>query len=163
MIHILCGDGKGKTTSAIGMAVRAAGRGINVAFVQLLKGIDTGEIHILSEIEGIDIIRNNSVNSFDYKNIPNIDKIHNEMLKDIDTAHYDMVILDEAAAAYNCGYVDKALMNNFISEFPKNKELVLTGRDPDENWIKAADYVSEIKKIKHPYDKGIKAREGIEL
>lgn len=163
MIHILCGNGKGKTTSAIGMAVRAAGRGKRVAFVQLLKGIDTGEIYILSQVKNIDIIRNNSIRHFDYKNIPDIDNKNNEMLKSINTGNYDMVILDEIAAAYNCGYIDKNITDSFISDFPKDKELVLTGRNPDKNWINMADYVSEIKKIKHPFDRGIKAREGIEL
>ncbi len=163
MLHILCGEGKGKTTSAIGMAIRAAGRGKRVAFVQLLKGMDTGEIHILSAMENIDVIRNDSLKSFDYKNTPDIDKLHNEMLQSIAVESYDMVILDEIAAAYNHGYIDRDKTDSFIFGFPKDKELVLTGREPAPQWIERADYVSDIKKIKHPYDKGVKAREGIEL
>lgn len=163
MLHILCGDGKGKTTSAIGMAIRAAGRGKKVAFVQFLKGMDTGEIHILSQINGIDVIRNDSLTSFDYKSVPDIDIIFNKMLDSIDIKAYDMVILDEIAAAYKYGYTDREKTDGFIFGFPKDKELVLTGREPNIKWIERADYVSDIKKIKHPYDKGIKAREGIEL
>ncbi len=163
MVHILCGDGKGKTTSAVGMAIRAAGRGKRVAFVQFLKGTDTGEVNILRNIDKIDVIRCDKARSFDYKNIPDIKAIHNKMLEDIDVSYYDMVILDEIAAAYNYDYVDKVIADKFISDFPKDKELVLTGRAPCQKWTEQADYVSEIKKIKHPYDRGIKAREGIEL
>ncbi len=163
MLHILCGEGKGKTTSAVGMAVRAAGRGKRVAFVQFLKGIETGEINILRSVENIDVVRCDKASSFDYKNIPDICNIHNDMLREINIHDHDMVILDEIAAAYNHGYVDRAAADKFISDFPKDKELVLTGRDPCKDWIEQADYVSEIKKIKHPYDRGIKAREGIEL
>lgn len=163
MLHILCGEGKGKTTSAVGMAIRAAGRGKRVAFVQLLKGIDTGEVNILKRIENIDVIRCDKAKSFDYKNIPDICGIHNKMLEGININDYDMVILDEIAAAYNYAYIDRSIADKFISEFPDTKELVLTGRAPSEKWIEKADYVSEIRKIKHPYDRGIKAREGVEL
>lgn len=163
LIHILCGDGKGKTTSAIGMAIRAAGRNKKVVIVQFLKGIETGEIEILKAIPNIILIRAERARSFDYDNIPNLKQCHNEMFRKSLSIKCDMLILDEIAACCNYGYIDKGMVDDFILNKPDNIELVLTGRNPDEKWIEAADYVGEIKKIKHPYDKGIKARVGIEL
>lgn len=163
LIHILCGEGKGKTTSAAGMALRAAGRGKRVVFVQFLKGAETGEINILNNIEGITVIRNNRVSSFDYDNIPNLKQMHNQMFKKAIAMDCDMLILDEIAACCNYCYIDKDMVDGYIFNKPDNVELVLTGRDPDENWVNIADYVSEIQKIKHPYDRGVAARKGIEL
>ena len=163
MIHILTGDGKGKTTSAIGMAIRAAGNGKKVVFLQFLKGIDTGEVSILQNVKGIVLVRNSTVNSFEYKAMDNIRAINNDIL-DVGCQHkYDMLILDEIAAAYNKEYIDKDKVDSLIDLFPLDRELVLTGRDANARWINQADYVSEIRKIKHPFDKGVKARRGIEM
>lgn len=162
LIHILCGNGKGKTTSSIGMAVRAVGRGKRVVIVQFLKGIETGEVKILENIENITVIRADRATSFDYDNIPNLRQTHNEMFEKAVSMICDMLILDEIAACYNYGYIDKEIVDKYIFHKPDNVELVLTGRNPDEKWVEKADYVSDIEKIKHPYDKGIAAREGIE-
>lgn len=163
MIHILCGDGKGKTTSAVGMAVRMAGRNKKVVIVQFLKGSETGEINILSDIKNITVIREERAKSFDYENIEGLKETHNEMLKKAMNMDCHMLILDEIAACYNYGYIDKEMVDGFIENKPENLELVLTGRNPCEKWMKSADYIGEIKKIKHPYDKGVLARIGIEL
>lgn len=163
LIHILCGDGKGKTTSAIGMAIRALGRGKRVVLVQFLKGVETGEINVLKNMDNITIIRADRAKSFDYKNIEGLKESHNEMLKKAISVECDILILDEIAACCNYGYIDKAIIDDYIFNKPEGVELVLTGRNPDKKWIEVADYVSEIKKIKHPYDKGIVARGGIEL
>ncbi len=163
LIHILCGCGKGKTTSAIGMAVRAAGRGKKVVIVQFLKGSETGEISVLINIEGITVLRADRAVSFDYDNIPHLKEQHNSMLKKAINMDCDMLILDEIAACCNYNYIDKEIVDNYINNKPDNVELVLTGREPDPKWIEKADYVSEIEKIKHPFDRGIKARKGIEL
>ncbi len=162
LIHILSGDGKGKTTSAIGMAVRAAGRGKKVVIVQFLKGIETGEVSVLKNIDDIKIIRADRATSFDYENIPGLKQAHNEMFKKAVSMDCDMLILDEIAACYNFGYIDKKIVDDYIFNKPENVELVLTGRNPDKKWVEKADYVSNIEKIKHPYDKGVKARYGIE-
>ncbi len=162
LIHILCGDGKGKTTSAIGMAIRAIGSGKKVVMVQFLKGSETGEVNILKSLEGVTLIRCNRALSFNYENIPGLKEIHNDMFKKAVSMDCDMLILDEAAACCNYGYIDKIMVDNYIFNKPDNVELVITGRNPDEKWIAAADYVSEIIKIKHPYDRGVSARLGIE-
>ena len=146
LIHILCGDGKGKTTSAIGMAVRAAGNDMKVVFVQFLKGIPTGEVKILKSIPEITLIRADRATSFDYDNIPGLKSLHNDMLKKALNMECDMLILDEIAACYNYGYIDKDLVDDLILNKPDGVELVLTGRNPDEKWIEKADYVSDIKK-----------------
>lgn len=160
MIHILTGDGKGKTTSAFGMALRAAGENMNVVIVQLLKGTPTGEVKAIKSVDNITVIRADRAKSFDYANIEGLSDEHNRMLKEALSLESDMLVIDEALAAYNYGYVDKDLVLNICKSY--KGELVLTGRNAPEELCEIADYVGEIKKIKHPYDKGIKARKGIE-
>ena len=91
---------------------------------------------------------------------------HNEMLKQgitaVKTGQVDLLILDEIIAAYNLNLVDHRLLTDFLTTKPESLEVVLTGRDPAPELVEIADYVSEIKKIKHPFDQGIKARKGIE-
>lgn len=93
----------------------------------------------------------------------NITKNHNDNLSYVikNMNDFDMIVLDEIFAAYNYGLCDKDMVREIVKSYIG--ELVLTGRDPDEWFIEKADYVSEIKKIKHPYDRGITAREGVEF
>ena len=165
MIHIYCGDGKGKTTASIGLAVRMAGYGKKVLFVQFLKGSYTGELEILKE--NVKVMRCDKNYGFfrsmsdEYKE--NIKANHNSNLQYVlDSGNkFDMIVLDEIFAAYNYGLCDKDTVREIVRNY--SGELVLTGRDPEGWFIEKADYVSEIKKIKHPYDKGITAREGVEF
>ena len=152
LIHILTGNGKGKTTSATGMAVRALGNGLKVTFVQFLKGTPTGEVKTLEKLENVEIIRCNRATSFDYDNIPLLRETHNEMLLSAIETQPDMLILDEVIGAVNYGY----LKNH------NNTEVVMTGRNAPDYLVDLADYVSEINPVKHPYKRGIKARKGIE-
>mgnify|MGYP000102120518 FL=1 len=99
LIHILTGNGKGKTTSATGMAVRALGNGLKVTFVQFLKGTPTGEVKTLEKLENVEIIRCNRATSFDYDNIPLLRETHNEMLLSAIETQPDMLILDEVIGA----------------------------------------------------------------
>ena len=153
MIHIYCGDGKGKTTASIGLAVRCGGYGKKVLFMQFLKGSYTGELEVLGKCENIKVMHSDK---------ENIVKCHNENLQyALDNMNeFDMIVLDEIFASYNYDLVDKASVRNIVENY--GGELVMTGRNPDEWFCEKADYISEIKKIKHPYDKGIVAREGIE-
>lgn len=166
MIHIYCGDGKGKTTAAIGLALRMAGNGKRVRVLQFLKGSESGEIAYLrnSKIE-IERLKNDC--GF-YWNMSDDEKSevrerHNELLRRAlsDLDGLDMLVLDELFAAVNCGLVDMELVKAAV-EGCKNTELVMTGREPDAYFMEKADYISEIKKIKHPFDKGVAARKGIE-
>lgn len=170
LIHIYCGDGKGKTTASMGLAIRAAGNGMNVLFTQFLKGSDTSELNSLKQIKEITVLRNaidyGFFNQMTEEDKEAITKLHNEtLLKAIQAVKdktVDLLILDEIIATYNYNLVDKHLVDELIQNKPEYLELVLTGRDPAEHFIAAADYVSEIKKVKHPFDKRIGARKGIE-
>ncbi len=171
LIHVYCGDGKGKTTAAIGLAVRGAGSGMQVVFLQFLKGRPVSELAGLKLLPGITVIRNNKDFGF-YNTMTEQDKkaitmLHNENLNQavhlVKEGRCDMLILDEITAAYKYQLVDRAVIDDLILHKKTELELVLTGREPDPMFLRMADYVSEIKKIKHPYDKNVTARKGIEL
>lgn len=166
-IHIYTGDGKGKTTAAIGLAVRAQGAGLKVLFVQFLKGQPTSELEPLAKI-GITIMRADAIKKF----IPYMteqekkdcmqgqQRCFEEAIKL--WSGYDVVIFDEAVGAITTGMLPLVDVINMINTKPESIELILTGRKPPAELMELADYVSEIKAIKHPYEKGIKARKGIE-
>ncbi|MDE5767815.1 MAG: cob(I)yrinic acid a,c-diamide adenosyltransferase [Oscillospiraceae bacterium] len=170
MIQIYCGDGKGKTTAALGLAVRAAGSGMHVRFVQFLKGGHTSELNILSGIPEISVMRCQKNYGFTFR-MNDLEKTeitndHNRMLREILSQIYagsiQMLILDEFFSAYHSHLLDKELANRLVFTCPDQIELVLTGRNPEQKFMDIADYISEIKAVKHPYQKGISARLGIE-
>lgn len=170
-IHIYCGDGKGKTTAAIGLAVRASGAGMRVHFVQLLKGNDTSELNSLKLIPNITIDRCDEDYGFTFtmndEEKAKITACHNSILlralRLAENNVIDMLIIDEFNAAYTYSLIDKELADRIVLNKPSNLELVITGRNPDSKFIAAADYVSEISAVKHPFKSGISARKGIEL
>lgn len=168
--HIYCGNGKGKTTSALGLAIRAAGADMKVHIVQLMKGSETSELESLKMIPNVSIDRlakdfgfTFTMNESDRSEIADC---HNALLRNayeqMKEHKFDMLIIDEFFCAYNYGLVDRSLAEKIVFEKEKSCELVLTGRDPEEKFLAAADYVSEINALKHPYTKGINARKGIE-
>ncbi|MBD7912995.1 MULTISPECIES: cob(I)yrinic acid a,c-diamide adenosyltransferase [Clostridium] len=171
LVHIYCGEGKGKTTTSIGLSVRAAGNGMKVIFTQFLKNNDSSELKILNSIENIDLIPCEESFGF-FFNMTDEQKVEakkvyssllTSVLKKSKEADYDMLVLDEIMAAYNYNLVDRDELIEFLKNKPEKLEVVMTGRNPDEKLIELADYVSNIQKIKHPYDKGIFARKGIEM
>lgn len=171
LLHIYCGDGKGKTTAATGLAVRAAGAGMKVHIIQLLKGSETSELSVLRNIGGITLERCDRNYGFVW-NMTDADKreitlCHNALLEKgyslARSGDIDMLIIDEFNAAYRHGLLDRNAAEKFLTEKEGDTELVITGRDPAEIFIGAADYISEIKCVKHPYTKGINARRGIEF
>lgn len=170
LIHVYCGDGKGKTTAAVGLSVRAAGSGLKVVFLQFLKGRDSGEIDILRELTNVTVIRNDIDYGF-FKRMTEEDKLkitelHNKNLKAalqyVYEGHCGLLVLDEVCAAYHYNLLDRSLIGKLIMGKPEDLEIVLTGREPDPLFLEYAHYVSEIKKIKHPFDQNIGARKGIE-
>ena len=170
MIHIYTGEGKGKTTAALGLALRAAGAGQKVIFLQFLKGRQTSELAALALIPNIKVIRNDKAYPFFKFMTPeqkaSITQEHNQMLREaielVEAGECDLLVLDEAMAAYQHHTVDKSMIHRFFDEPYENLELVLTGRNAREYFIEKADYVTEMLKKKHPYDVGYNAREGIE-
>lgn len=170
LIHIYCGDGKGKTTAAMGLAVRAAGRDKKVLITQFLKDNTSGEIGVLESIKNITVIKGNPVTKFfkfmspEEQNITKIEHIERfeNVIKKAVSENYDILIMDEIIAGMNLELISLDKVIDFLKNKPENLEVVMTGRNPDERLIELADYVSEIKAVKHPYEKGITSRIGIE-
>jgi len=171
LIHVYTGEGKGKTTAAIGLATRAAGRGKKVLILQFLKGKggDSGEI-LTAKKSGIKVIRfKDQVSPIFQPDIKTselkkfIKKAIASSIKEIRSKSYDMIIMDEFNYLFNSGLVGMDAIKRIISEKPPQLELVFTGRGAPKELIEVADYVTEMRMIKHPFNKGIKARRGIEF
>ena len=170
MIHLYYGEGKGKTTAALGLTIRALGSGFRVVFVQFLKNQSTGELSVLERLPGLTVLRGKEGSGFSFtmteEERERTRSLHTENLKTaIELAasgNCDMLVLDEAIGAYGRELIDKELLEDFVRNKPKTLELILTGRNPAQWMIECADYASEIRKVKHPYDRGIPARTGIE-
>lgn len=170
LVHIYCGDGKGKTTAALGLCIRAIGCGKRVMLVQFLKSQPTSELAVLNRIPEIQVIRSDEPMGFTFQMNPQ-EKTHARSIQQdlfskaqtaIDT-EIDLLVLDEIMAACSSGMVSEEQVLKLIRNKPSELEIVLTGRNPPVIFVECADYVSEIQKIKHPFDKGIAAREGIEM
>lgn len=170
LTHIIYGMGKGKTTGAVGCALRAAGSGMKVVFVSLMKDGTSSENSMLEKC-GIKLMYCDRNYGFTFemtdKDKQEITACHNALLgKALELAQNgeaDMLVIDELFCAYEYGLCDKELAKSIVSCKPENVELVLTGHDPDEFFLQAADYVSRVESPKHPYEKGIAARKGIEF
>ena len=170
LVHIYCGDGKGKTTSSVGLTVRALGAGLRVVFCQFLKSGKSSELNILKSLDNLTYVSGEGVRGFisrmSEEEVNKIRHMHNEMLDEcIDlckSGKCDMLVLDEIMAAVNLNVADFDKLLDFLRNRSENIEIVMTGRDPKPELIEIADYVSEVKKIKHPYDRGINARVGVE-
>ena len=168
LIHIYCGDGKGKTTAAAGLAARCAGGGGKAAFFQFLKDNTSGERAALIKagvnvIDGYDDL--GRVWTFTDEQIRDMFVWYEDKFKEIRkvAADYDLLVLDEAIDAVNYGYIRRDTILDFLREKPAGLEVVLTGRNPEREFLEIADYVTEMRKIKHPYDNGIAARKLIEF
>lgn len=169
-IHIYCGDGKGKTSAALGLAVRAAGRGKRVLLVRFLKTEDSGEVPVLRHIPGIVVTPCDKTFGFVFAMTPEekaqaavyFEGRFDRACEEAKQGGYDMLILDEILASCNYGMVPEEKLAEFLKNRPEKLEVVLTGRDPSERLVGLADYVSEIRMVKHPYTEGVPAREGIE-
>ena len=170
LMHLYCGNGKGKTTAAVGLCIRAAGTGKRVLFSQFMKGQETGEVGILESVPNITVVRSKKEFPF-YQNMTEEEKIcltniHNEIIENIiesiDKKLLDIVVLDELTYPYNWKLINRDLVNNFISNYKGKVEIIITGRNPDKFMVDLADYITEMKCVRHPFDKGVVAREGIE-
>ena len=170
MIHIYQGDGKGKTTASVGLAVRAAGRKKRVIFAQFLKGNPTGEIEILKQLSNVTVIRNEKdmgfVSRMSEEERREVVMLHNRTLEKIQRLlmeeQVDLLILDELTYPYAWNLIDKKKVEELILHKPDTLELVITGREPDPFFLKHADYITNMQCERHPYQRGVKAREGVE-
>lgn len=170
LIQVYTGDGKGKTTASIGLGIRAVGRGFKVYMVQFLKGTDTGELHTLKNIENFKVFRFQSTEKFFWNLNEEEKKILAEDMKKayefvvdvLQNKKCDILILDEIMAAIHSKMYTVEDVLKLIDMKPKEMELVLTGRSAPQEIMERADLVTEMKAIKHPFEKGIPARYGIE-
>ena len=173
-VQVFWGNGKGKTTSALGTALRACGNGYKVHLIQFMKsGADSLEQQIPGEILALKKFSNFTYKRFGTGNWvigkPTKEQINSakEALEYVKCAlednNYDIIIADEILYAVQLGLLTEEEVINLIENKPKNKELILTGsHKPYPKIFGLANLVTEIKKIKHPYDKGIMARKGLE-
>jgi ATP:corrinoid adenosyltransferase len=170
LVHIYCGDGKGKTTCSVGLTVRASGYGLHVLFMQFLKSGDSSELNVLRTLPGVEVVTGKPIKKFSFQ----MTEEEKQETRDASAAeikeaerlvnadHYDLVVFDECLGAIEAGLMDEQVIIDFLNNRPDQLEVVLTGRNPSEKLMDIADYVSRIDKVKHPYDKGVPAREGIE-
>ena len=170
MIHLYCGDGKGKTTAAIGLAMRSAGRGNRVVVAQFLKNADSGERAALSLLPSILLLDAPEIMKFVFQMTPGEKQAERER----QTALFDaavtltsreragLLVLDEMCSAVNTGMVSLERVTEFLDHMPAGLEVVLTGRDPAPELERRADYITEMRKCKHPYDRGVAPRLGVE-
>ncbi|WP_294351431.1 cob(I)yrinic acid a,c-diamide adenosyltransferase [uncultured Clostridium sp.] len=171
LIHIYCGDGKGKTTASIGLSVRAVGSGMKVIFTQFLKNNKSSELKVLKTLPNLEVVPCEKAFGF-FKFMSDEEKkkakeVYSRLLTTVINKaieeDIDLLVLDEIMATYNYELIDKEYFLNFLKNKPEKLEVVMTGRDPKEELINLANYVSNIEKIKHPFDEGIMARVGIEM
>ena len=170
MIQTYFGYGKGKTTSAIGSAIRCTGCGNKVLFVQFLKNNDSSEINVLEKIDGIDTLHSEECYKlFDNLNTECKDRLSKAytrlLFEDVRSMAqaYRMIVLDEILDATQFGYIDEDRLIEFLSELKNHTEFILTGHQLSEKISYVSDYISEITNIRHPYEKGVSPRKGIEF
>ncbi len=170
LIHIYCGDGKGKTTCGMGLCVRAAGFGYRVLIYQFMKNNSTSERSSMSKIENITFLPGLDHEKFSFRMTEEEKEQRrsfyaNQLRTAAELAKkeaYDVLFLDEAIYAIRSGLLEESLLLDFLKNKPEHLEVILTGQGPSPALLELADYVSEIHKVKHPFDAGISARKGIE-
>lgn len=168
LVQVFTGNGKGKTTAALGTILRAAGHGLRIFIVFFMKGdYDYGEFSTLSRLPHVDMA------SFGFRHLTDPANIKPEEVEQARLAlsaareavlggNYDLVVLDEVNVALGFKLIELDEVVKLIKDKPPDVELILTGRYADTRLIEIADLVTEMVKVKHPFDKGIKARRGIE-
>ena len=166
LVQIYTGDGKGKTTAALGLAIRAAGHNFKVAIIHFMKLWGYGEVTSLKRLD-IDLFRYGTREFVDPENPSPIDleqanKAISKAEELIERANYDVLILDEINVALDFNLIPLEKVVDLLDKKPDNLELVLTGRNCPQELIERADLVSTIDEIKYPFQKGLKARKGIE-
>lgn len=166
LIHLYYGDGKGKTTAAMGLALRAIYAGKKVVILQFLKGRASGEISLLEQL-GAKIYRGKYSSVF-VSQMNDAEKaetreLHMRNLQAAAEENADVLILDEICAVWQLDMAERTRLQEIVLQKPIGQELIMTGRKPAAWMIAAADYCTEMKCHKHPFQKGIAAREGVEF
>ena len=207
MIHLYSGDGKGKTSIAVGMAIRMAGAGGHIIFAEFMKGNESSELNILRQLPQVKVLKVNKEFGF-FNEMSDEDKaeitgLHNEIIEEIeefveqiksneqsnpehdevpkcegnsehnvvqgykgdarkDACPQVIIVLDEITYPCRWNLIDEKLVRKLLKELPDCAELVMTGRDPLDYMIEASDYWSDVEMKRHPFEKGMSARIGVE-
>ncbi len=168
LVHLYCGDGKGKTSCTMGLTVRACGSGKKVLLYQFLKDNKSSERKIIDKLQGIRVIPTLPMKKWTFSMTPEeLEELHRQNDAMLDqlialAPDYDMLVMDESLYAIDRGLLSEEKVIDFLEHKPVSLEVVMSGRNPSQRLIDHADYVSEICKRKHPFDRGISARKGIE-
>lgn len=169
LVQVYTGEGKGKTTAALGAALRACGHGLKVFMIQFMKGSDEyGEVRIASKIPGFTLVQS-GLPTFVHKSAPGEEDVRlaregwEKAWEVLRAGSHDILILDEVNVAVDYGLVSLKDLLRFIDAKPRTTELILTGRGAHKDVIERADLVSEVKEIKHHFQRGVAARRGIEF
>lgn len=168
-VQVYTGNGKGKTTAALGLALRAVGRGLNVCMFQFIKGSGRYGEHLAAEKLAplLTIIQSGRPGWVNTKDITEDRRVAQEALTQarelLTSGRFDLFICDEINGAVGFGLIDVEQVLELISSRPEKVELVLTGRNAHERIIEAADLVTEMCEVKHYYKAGVPARTGIEM
>jgi cob(I)alamin adenosyltransferase len=168
LVQVYTGNGKGKTSAAFGLSLRAIGRELKVYIIQFIKGgFDYGELYIIDKLPNLELkafgrgkfVTEKPPEKEDIKFAEEALQLSREV---VESGEYDVVILDEVNVALNLKLIKLDTILELIKSKPKHVELVLTGRYAPNEIIEAADLVTEMREVKHPYNKGFQARKGIE-
>lgn len=166
LIQVYTGEGKGKTTAAIGLTIRAIGAGLKVAFLQFFKKDFSSEVKILRSLPGV-LYKSYGTSEIPINLTSELESIVKKGWEEFKvllfSREYNIIVLDELTYALNLGIIEKEEWIKVFREKPKEVEIVVTGRNAPEDLINLADLVTEMRNIKHYYQKGIPARKGIEL
>ena len=170
MIQIYTGNGKGKTTASIGQGVRAAGRGFKVYMVHFLKGTPTGELESLKKIDNFKVFRFEEKRDFVWNlNEEEIEELkkevinaYNFILEIVENKECDLLIMDEIMGVLKNGFLSVEDIIEIINRNKHDIEIIMTGRDVPKELADRADLITEMNMVKHYYEKGVPAREGIE-
>ena len=170
MLHLYCGEGKGKTSAALGLALRMAGRGGRVLLVQFLKGADSGERFALAHVPGVELLEVPQRVKFSFQLSQREREAeagrYEAMLTAIEgrlnRGAMDLLILDEICSAVQTSLVPLPRVLGLLDQ-ARPLEVVLTGRNPPEAFCQRADYLTRFENLRHPYDAGVAARRGVEF
>lgn len=168
MIYVFTGEGKGKTTAAVGQAVRSVGQGWKVLIVQFIKQIISGEVAPLKKLGvevypmGLGYVGILTDQKEKAQHVQAAERALDFAKGKLQTGGYDLLILDEVNNAVHLGLLEVGEVLEFLKSKPKNVSVILTGRDAPQEFLKLADLVSEVREIKHPFSKGLQGKKGIE-
>lgn len=169
-VHIYCGTGKGKTTTGMGLCTRAAGFGYKVLIYQFMKNNKTSERKILEQVPNVTFVDGLESEKFSFQMTEEEKeerrKYYLEQFRRVtnmaEKEGYQVLFMDELIYTIGAGLFDESVLVDYLKNKPEHLEVILTGQNPGQDLIALADYVSEIQKVKHPFDRGQKSRMGIE-